>query len=159
MKKGSIQLDDEYDVKDFLKSVQDDDRDYGINFINLGNKSKNTIEFRLANGTIDANVWIDNINLFGGIIRAARNIAIIQQKDLRTENEEKTLELFEKLKDEGIEEKEKLKILLKLVILEKDRAIYTERYEVNSKLFEKNEELTQYMKKRTATGIFFDEER
>ena len=36
------------------------ERYYGINF-----KKSDTIEFRLSNGTLNANTWIENINLFG----------------------------------------------------------------------------------------------
>lgn len=39
------------------------------------------------------------------------------------------LENFEKLKLEGIEEREKLEILLKLVIPEEQREIYERRYD------------------------------
>ena len=48
------------DSKKFMINVQNE-RYYGINF-----KKFDTIEFRLSNGTLNANTWIDNINLFGG---------------------------------------------------------------------------------------------
>ena len=72
LNKGTIDLKSEEDLKKFLKDAQKDkdgkiDRYYGINFANVG-EDKNTIEFRLPNGTIDAKTWIENINLFGGII-------------------------------------------------------------------------------------------
>lgn len=56
-------------------------RYYGINF-----KKQDTIEFRLSNGTLNANTWIENINLFGGIIKVAQNIAIIQKNQKKKEH-------------------------------------------------------------------------
>ncbi len=61
-----------------LETIQENDRYSGINFLNVGSDVKNTIEFRLSNGTLDAKTWIENINLFGrynkGSTRVVRNI-------------------------------------------------------------------------------------
>lgn len=62
------------------------------------------------------------------------------------------LENFEKLKLEGIEEREKLEILLKLVIPEEQREIYERRYDKNSRLLnenpERNDELRRNITKK-----------
>ena len=67
---GSINLEDEESLGIFLKKTQLQSRFFSINFDNIG-KAKNTIEIRLPNGTVDAETWIQNINLFGGIVKAA----------------------------------------------------------------------------------------
>ena len=70
-----IELDSEEDIVQFckqLKKVQsenpNDVRYSAINFENFGDENKNTIEFRLSNGTLNPRTWIENINLFGGIM-------------------------------------------------------------------------------------------
>ena len=57
--------------KEFINKIKvlQETRNFGINFSNVDDGSKmdiNTIEFRMPNGTINPDVWIENINLFGG---------------------------------------------------------------------------------------------
>ena len=148
---GNVNLQSEEDLKSFVKKAQSNNRYYGINFMNLEN-SKNTIEFRLPNGTLDADTWIQNINLFGGIIRISENLAIIQTKpeEERTEEEIKMLQQFEILKNSEISDKEKLEALLAIVITEEHRDIYRERYEVNSQLIEQNPEIKRGITEKVA---------
>lgn len=142
-------------AKKLLLEVQDN-RYYGINLrsSNTTNNDRSTIEFRLSNGTLDADTWIENINLFGGIIKAAQDIAIIQTKSdqERTDEERDLLGKFEKLKETNVNEQEKLEILLALVIPQEDREIYRERYEVNSKLLEENLEVKEKITSNLAEG-------
>ena len=135
----SVQLDTIEDIKKLAKDVQNGTGDYGINFNNLGNE-KNTIEFRIPNGTIDSKTWIENINLFGGIVKASEDLAIIQNKkpEDRTDEEIIKLKLFERLNKDEISDTERLEILLQIVIPSEDRDIYRRRYRVNSKLYEKS---------------------
>ena len=135
----TVQLDTIEDVKKLAKDVQNGTGDYGINFNNLGNE-KNTIEFRIPNGTIDAKTWIENINLFGGIVKASEDLAIIQNKqpEDRTDEEITKLKLFEKLNKDEISDSERLEILLQIVIPSEDRDIYRRRHRINSKLYEKS---------------------
>ena len=139
---GSINLHEENDVENFKKQILDfqKNRYKGINFKNLETGEKNTVEFRLPNGTVDANTWIQNINLFGGIIKTAQELSIIQEKNVDELNEEekKKLECFENIKSEKWDEKEKLEALLELVIDEPDREIYRQRYSTNHKLMQEN---------------------
>ena len=152
---GTVDLQTEDDLKEFVKRAQVD-RYYGINFYNVG-ENKNTIEFRLANGTINAGTWIENINLFGGIVRAAEDLAIIQSKpeEQRTEKDQKMLEYFEQVKNSEISQQEKLEALLAIVIPENDRDIYRKRYEINSQLIEQSpatkEEITSRVAKSSIT--------
>ena len=148
---GSVESKDEEDLVGLMKQAQDNDRFSGINFMNIGGY-KNTIEFRIANGTIDADTWIQNINLFGGIIKAAENLSKIQAKpnEQRTEEEQKMLASFKKIKNEEISQEEKLELLLSIVIPEKERNIYRERYNVNSKLLEKYHYIQERLSRKIA---------
>ena len=151
IKQGSVELQSEEDLKNFAKKAQNDDRYSGINFMNLGNK-KNTIEFRLANGTIDENTWIENINLFGGIIKAAEDIMIIQNKDENeiTDEEKERLGYFEELKNHDLTDEQKLDLILSLTINDENRDIYRDRFKVNSKLIEENTEIKNTITEKIA---------
>lgn len=155
-------LGDTKTIHDFIIATQPSfkdivDRDYAINGSNvLSNRNepnpRNTIEFRLANGTLDPNTWIENINLFGGIVRASQDLALIQEKDesQRSEEEQKMIESFEKLKDSDISEQEKLEHLLIITIPKQNRDIYVQRYVTNSKLMEENQEVQQNINRNIA---------
>ena len=151
LSKGTIELNDENDIKNLMKEVQSGDRYYGINFQNLGN-SKNTIEFRLPNGTVDPRTWIENINLFGGIVKAAEELGRIQNmpEEERTEEDNRKLELLELLKKEDITQEDKLEAFLGLTISEENRDVYRKRYEVNSKLISQKPEVENQIKGKTA---------
>ena len=151
---GTINLDTEQDLEDFieqLKEVQEleegDDRYFSINFLNIGKENKNTIEFRLPNATLSPKIWIENINLFGGIVKAAEEIAIVQRKPEieRTEEEKEKLQLFEKLISGRLEEREILDILLTLTVKADKKQIYVSRYESNKKLMKKHPNLKKIL--------------
>lgn len=148
LNKGTVNLQSEEDLKTFLKATQEE-RFSGINFYNIGEKS-NTIEFRIGNGTLDADTWIENINLFGGIVKAAEDLARIQAKEEITKEEQEKLKCFELLKDNQISEEEKLEALLVLAIPEENRNIYRERYIVNSRLLEQNPEIKNIITQNVA---------
>lgn len=135
IKKGSINLEDEEDLNQFVEGLQrvQESKFSSINLLNIYNE-KNTIEFRMPNGTLDPDVWIENIRLFGRIIEISERLAKIEQKDTTVE-EKRLIELREKLKEE-MPEQEKMEILLKLLFLEEERDIYRRRYLENSKLIE-----------------------
>ena len=141
-----ITLNSKEDVINLAKKVQNDDRYFSINFLNA-NCYKNTIEFRMPNGTLSSDAWIENINLFGGIIKAAEEIAKIQAKSEgeRTELERITLEYFEKLRNNEMSDSEKLNCLLSITIPEEDKKIYIDRYETNAKLLKNNQEIQQIL--------------
>ena len=134
LKNGSVNLKDEEDLKKFAKEIQVD-RGYSINFINLGS-DKNTIELRLSNGTIDAKTWIENINLYGGIVKAAEEIAQIQlqSEEERTDEELVKLKKFELLKSKEISDEKKLEALIYITVGQEDLNVYKKRYEANREL-------------------------
>lgn len=148
---GTIQLDSLDDVKEFAKTVQKNNRYFGVNFENVG-KSKNTIEFRLSNGTLDADTWIENINLFGGLVRTAEELYKIQEKpkEEQREKEKRMIECLKKTKNSTISQEEKLEALLEMVIPEEDRNIYRKRYQVNDKLMEENIRMKMIIKRKLA---------
>ncbi len=128
----------------------------GINFTNILSKDKKTIEFRLSNGTMEPTVWIQNINLYGGLIKAAQLLSEIQEKDKEKRNkyESELLENFENLKLEK-NNKKKLEYLLKILIEdETQRKIYRNRYNTNIHLLQHEKELDNLIKSKiTVTNI------
>lgn len=146
-KEDSVALNEDKDTREILKKIQDLERHFGINFLNLGKVNKNTIEFRLANGTVDYNTWIENVNLFGGIVVLAEKIGIMQnKKEEKSEEEKEILRRFELLRTEELSAEEKLEILLDLVILNGDKETYINRYNVNSKLIKEDSEISEQLK-------------
>lgn len=110
----------------------DERRYHGLNLTNIGNSKKNTIEFRMANGTLDPEVIKQNIFLYASLINASIKI---------TEN---PLAYQEKVKEfyrTDVTEKEKAENFLNLIMEdENDRKIYMERWQSvkDAKIFEKN---------------------
>ena len=138
----NINFDDINDVNSFSKNIHNIQDMYAkpryssINFENLNIPLQNTIEYRTPNGTLDPNVWIDNINLFGGLMIASRNISFVLKKsyDSMTDDDKKNLYFYEKLKDVNISDRNRLKCLLNLLPSGIDKNVYIDRYDVNSKL-------------------------
>lgn len=108
--------------------------------LNVGSHNKNTIEFRIPNGSIDPQTWIENINLFGGIVGVAEQLTQIQKKSpqMRTEEENKKLNVFNRLCSQKLPEEEQLSALLTLAVSDDKRKTYEERYQANSILMKKS---------------------
>lgn len=139
---SDFNFDDITDMDNFIKCMHNiqlmffNPRYFSINFENLRNDNKNTIEFRMPNGTIDADTWIDNINLFGNLVSVSKRIADIRKKavDDMTENDMVELYFYEKIKDSRVSDRNKLKCLLHLFPSSIKRSIYLNRYDVNCEL-------------------------
>lgn len=137
IEKGSIQIDGEEDLEEFvsgIQTVQYGDKFFGMNLLNVNN-GKNTIEFRVANGTINPDTWIENIRLFGRIVQVSQELAEIGKKEQITEQEKTNLELKENLK-EDLPEEEKMELLLDLLFFEDEKEVYRKRYIENVKILE-----------------------
>lgn len=155
----SLQFSENQLVSSFKKMQEDDkkvskSKYFGMNMLNVGKQNKNTIEFRISNGTIDPQTWIENINLFGGMVGVAEQLTQIQQKspELLTEEEIKKLDAFNRLCTEKLPEQEQLSILLTLAVSEDKRKTYEERYQVNSVLMENspiNAQIDEQLAKKT----------
>ena len=139
---------EEENLEQFIEKIKEiqGERYSSINFLNIGDENKNTIEFRLSNGTIDPKSWIENINLFGGLIVAAQELSVIQERVSRgeevTEQEKEKLSAFEKittLEYTKENEEDKLKALLDLCINKNEQDIYLNRYAVNKELIKDRE--------------------
>ncbi len=163
---GNINLETEEDLEKFTRNLQEIQAEgkkssckflrknyYGINFNNINNITKNTIEFRLANGTVDPEVIVKNINLFGGIIKTAQDIYIIQTLDEvnRTEEQKEKLKLFNSIINSD-DELVKLDALLSLTVGE-DKEYYFDRYNTNLRLLnEKGKSMEHIVGEISNTG-------
>ncbi len=105
----------------FVRNKLNADRYGGLNLSNLGDKKKNTIEFRMSNGTVNPRVIKENVFLYASLIDTA----------LRIEQEPE--KYYKKLGDfckRDVSEEEKLDNFLKLIMEnEEDRQVYKERWE------------------------------
>lgn len=156
---GAIQLDDDEDLDGMKTAIanKQKDRYRGINFKNLSKEGRNTIEFRLSNGTVDSRTWIENVNLFGGLVKIAQDLAEIQAKNPedRTQEETERLAIFDRLgTDNTLSEAERSELLIKLIIQEdKLRPIYMERYKINKELLNQNPELENEIDKKISHSL------
>lgn len=111
-----------------------DERRYqGLNLTNIGNSKKNTIEFRMANGTLEPEIIKQNVFLYASLINTAITI---------TDNPEKVQEQLTEFYRTDVTEEEKAKKLLNLIMENpEDRKIYMERWESvkDAEVFIKNE--------------------
>lgn len=76
----------------------DERRYHGLNLTNIGNEKKNTIEFRMANGTLDPEIIKQNVYLYASIINTAIEV---------TENREKYEEKLKEFYRTDVTEEEK----------------------------------------------------
>lgn len=148
------------DIKNLLKEAQgynclelnlNERRYYGINFLNI-DENKNTIEYRMSEGTLEYEDIIDNIELYGGIVRTAQNLSRIQNIDEkeRTEKQKKALQIFRKLKSNELPEDERAKMFISLIIPIDKRNIYYKRYTTNRIILNNNEKLQKEINENVA---------
>ena len=143
-KQEIINLENESDLEKFIvetKIIQGT-RYSGINYCNVGRKEKNTIEFRLPNGTLDPTTWIENINLFGGLVRVSHELSEIMLKsaEQRTEEEKKMLYNYKVIQTEQ-DERKVAEALIGLCVSQEQMQTYLDRYDENSELLEKTPEI------------------
>ena len=150
---GNFDNFDEFSKEEFIERIKDiqkgdkdnNERKFGINFLNVGTEDGkiNTIEFRIPNGTIDVDTWIENVNFFGGMIKISQRISEIESKDNndRTYEENIIIDKFKMLKTKDINEEERLNLLLDLCVTEEVREVFIERYQENSRLINEKPKL------------------
>lgn len=128
IEKGSINLENEEDLDSFIEKVQkaQGSRYCGLNLWNINN-GKDTIEFRISNGTIDPDTWIENARLYGRIVEIAEKLAEIEKNPIKSNEEKRLLSLKEYLKKD-ISENDKMEVLLNLLFSKEERKLYRERY-------------------------------
>lgn len=108
-------------------------RYHGLNLTNIGNPNKNTIEFRMANGTLDPNIIKQNIFLYASLINSAIE---------STKNPEKYKTLLNEFYKTNVDEKTKVQNFLNLIMQnEQDKSIYMQRWVSvhNDPVFDRNE--------------------
>ena len=135
--KGRLKV--SYKKQNFLRRAittgkLDPRRYYGLNLTNIGNPKKNTIEFRIGNGTLNPETIKQNVFLYASIIEAARTAALEPEK-----NQEQLNEFFR----EDVTEEQKADAFLNLLFEdEEDRKIYRDRWESvkDAHVFERNQE-------------------
>lgn len=92
----------------------------GLNLTNIGNPNKNTIEFRMANGTLNPEVVKQNVYLYASIIKLSRNL--VQKERYKTEE-------LKQFRRTDITEDEKAKAFVDLLFdNEEDKKIFMDRY-------------------------------
>ena len=85
----------------------DERRYHGLNVTNIGNAKKNTIEFRMSNGTLNPEVIKQNIFLYASLINTAIQI---------TENEDKFKENLNLFYKTDVTEEQKVHNFLNLIM-------------------------------------------
>lgn len=144
MEDGSINITNLENIETLKEKMVDaqNSRYKGINFQNLAEGGKGTIEFRLSNGTVEPKTWIENVNLFGGLVRAAKEISLIQKKpeNKRTKEDVEKLNKFEKVTQANMlqDMNQKFNDLLDLIVSPENKKTYLNRYITNDKLLEQN---------------------
>lgn len=155
--RGDIQLKGNETKEEFITKLKSNaEKSSSINLGNIGSKEGSRIEFRPPNGTLNPKTLIENINFFLALVQTAEDLYQIQIKpeNERTEKEKVALKLLKKIKSREVKEEDKMECLLSLIMDdEEQREIYRKRYQVNSKLLEKeeNSKLKSEIDKKTAT--------
>lgn len=132
----SVNLLNEDSLDSFVSKIKDSenqDRYYGLNLTNLNTLSKNTIEFRVFNGTLNDKTIYENIRLCTRLVEVARHLGdieiAIKNKLPLSNGQKKLLEARNKL-NSGYKNEEMLtENFLKMMFPnEEERKIYKERY-------------------------------
>ena len=136
IEEGTINLENEEDLNSFIEEIQNVqvNRYSSLNMFNINN-GMNTIEFRISNGTLNPDTWIENARLYGRIVQMSQKIAEIERNPESTKEEKRLVDLKEYLKSE-IPEEEKMEILLDLLFEKDERELYRERYFSTIKMLE-----------------------
>lgn len=142
LKEGEIEDKQNLNKDEFIAQLQSiqGDRYKSINFANVG-KEASTIEFRIPNGSLDPNVWIENIRLFGRMMQTAEELGKLDNRETKeyTREERRKLWLATMLTNANVPEEDKAKFLINLLFDEEEyKQIYFERYNTNKGQF-KNE--------------------
>ena len=109
-------------LKSFMNSKKINEKRYfGLNTSNIGDPNKNTIEFRMANGSLDPEVIKQTVFLYGSLINTAIQI---------TEHPELYVDRLKEFFKTDISEEQKAHSFLNLIMEHpEDRQIFIERWE------------------------------
>lgn len=126
---GEVSINNQEDFNKVIEALQDT-RYRGVNLVNLQEGEKNTIEFRMPNGTINPQVVRENIRLFGTLLQVSKEMSL---------DPEYKKETFEELKRKDLTEAEKTEALLCVLFNdEQEKSVYRERWNdvKDNKVFE-----------------------
>ena len=139
------------ELKLLIKSIQGT-KGKTINFLNIDSKNKNTIEFRSPNGTLNYNIWIQNIVLFANLIYVCQYISDVKNNQISITKNERTkiLNIYNNL----ISSKDNLE-KLKLFLDNDMKKIYIERFNTNDILMRKNKDLYRLIKSKVSKNRVF----
>lgn len=105
----------------FVKNRLTSERYQGLNLTNMGDNKKNTIEFRMSNGTLDPQTIKENIFLYASLISTAVEM---------TNNPGQMQSKLENFYKTDVTEEEKVDLFLNLIIEEpEDRQVFKERWQ------------------------------
>lgn len=112
-------IDDSKKIKDGAISKR---KSYGLNISNIGSKEKDTVEFRISNGTLDFDVIRENMVLFGSLVKTSRDIFEFYEYQLQINS----------LLSEKRTDTRRMDMLMNLIFEdERLKDIYFNRYESN----------------------------
>ncbi len=139
LKEGKIESKYSLGKEDFIRELQEiqGDRYKSINFANVGKKAS-TIEFRIPNGTLNPNVWIENVRLFGRLMQISEELGKLDKKDPNeyTSEDRRKMWISTMLTNENVPENDKAKFLINLLFDEEEyKKIYFKRYNTNKGQF------------------------
>lgn len=123
-----------------------------INFLNIDKENKNTIEFRCPNGTINYNMWIENIALFGNLIYVSKYISDIlnNNSSISRKRKDEILNIYNRIINSK-NQKEKLELFMGLTLFDDNiKSIYLNRFKTNDKLIRKNKKFYKILKRKLA---------
>lgn len=107
-----------------LKPDSFSSKKYGLNISNIGTKEKDTVEFRVSNGTLDFDVIRENMVLFGSLVKTSRDIFDFYEYQLQINS----------LLSEKRADTRRMDMLMNLIFEdERLKDIYFNRYESNMK--------------------------
>ena len=122
-----------------------------INFLNLLGTEKNTIEFRCPNGTLDYKIWIQNIFLFGSLVKISKELSDIQKSKSDLIQDIYYLDCFKVIKSAS-NLKTKLNMFLNLITDDENiKKIYIRRFNKNYKLLKENKRVYSLITSKIAS--------
>lgn len=132
---------DKDDKLKYMRYKLQGNRYVGLNLDNVGDEEKNTIEFRIFNGTLEPEVIKEDIKLCGSIMLAGFDLALIDDPTYFTPDEAKEKKkIYEKVLRRDITEEEKVDAFLSLIFDdEKTKNIFKTRWQSvkDEKIFDK----------------------
>lgn len=118
----------------YAKIVRDipHSRYYALNIKNIGEKEKNTIEFRMPNGEINFNELILNILLFAKIMEKAKELNNLLNSKTNNLQKKQLLEKYQLVLNTGIDTDYRTKILLDILFEDEEiKNKFLNRYNMN----------------------------